>query len=206
MARAPRPGAFDAGGLGQPLAGARLVLGRAQSVGVHPADARLTPWARAAFACNSSARRARPQKRGSMFVQLAMSTLMVLATVAFHGGGLAVFGRLLRLESREEVVLHIPPLSLRTLTFTLALVIGLFALHGIEIWAYAVLYLALHAIGDLETAVYFSTITYGGIGFSDAYIAGGWRLLAGIEGVNGVLLLGWSTAFFVTVVARLGGR
>lgn len=30
-----------------------------------------------------------------------------------------------------------------------------------------------------------------------------WRLVSAIEGVNGILLLGWSTAFFVTVVARL---
>ena len=28
-------------------------------------------------------------------------------------------------------------------------------------------------------------------------------LNAAIEGINGVLLLGWSTAFFVTVIARL---
>jgi hypothetical protein len=131
---------------------------------------------------------------------------MVLLTVTIHGGGLAVFGRVLRLESREEVSLHLPPLSMRTLAFTLALVLGLFTLHGVEIWSYAALYLSLHAVRDLETAVYFSTITYGGIGFTDAYIVSGWRLLAGIEGINGVLLLGWSTAFFVTVVARLGGR
>jgi hypothetical protein len=36
-------------------------------------------------------------------------------------------------------------------------------------------------------------------------MAQGWRLVSAIEGMNGVLLLGWSTAFFVTVVARLGG-
>ena len=29
-------------------------------------------------------------------------------------------------------------------------------------------------------------------------------MVAAIEGVNGVVLLGWSTAFFVTVVARMG--
>ena len=90
--------------------------------------------------------------------------------------------------------------------FTLLLVLALFALHGAEIWLYAALYVALGAVGNLETAVYFSTIAYGGIGFTDAYIAQGWRLLGAIEGVNGALLIGWSVAFFVTVVARLGGR
>lgn len=88
--------------------------------------------------------------------------------------------------------------------FTLALVIGLFTLHGVEIWLYAFLFEALGAVADIETAVYFSTISYAGIGFDDRYINPDWRLVAAIEGINGLLLLGWSTAFFVAIVARLG--
>jgi hypothetical protein len=141
-----------------------------------------------------------------MFLQLAIATAMVLLTVTIHGGGLAVFGRALRLESRQEAASHIPPLSPRTLIFTLMLVLALFVLHGVEIWLYATLYLALGAIGNLETAVFLSTIAYGGNGFNDIYLLHSWRLLAAIECINGVLLLGWSTAFFVTVLARLGGR
>jgi len=141
-----------------------------------------------------------------MISQLAVATLMVLLTVAIHGGGLAFLERLLRLEARDEAIHHVPPLSQRTLSFTLALVLALFVLHGMEIWSYAALYLWLGSIGDLETAVYFSTFTYGGIGFGDSYMLPSWRLVSAIEGVNGVLLLGWSTAFFVTVVTRLGGR
>jgi hypothetical protein len=30
--------------------------------------------------------------------------------------------------------------------------------------------------------------------------------VSAIEGINGLLLLGWSTAFFVTIVTRLGRR
>ena len=58
----------------------------------------------------------------------------------------------------------------------LVIVLALFTLHGIEIWLYAALYLLLNAVVDLETAVYFSTITYAGIGFDDAEwrAAGGW--------------------------------
>jgi len=139
-----------------------------------------------------------------MIIQLAVATLMVLLTVTIHGVGLALLGRYLRLEARDEMSRHIPALSTRTLVFTLVLVVALFALHGVEIWSYALLFMSLGAIGDLETAVYFSTIAYAGIGFDDAYISPDWRLVSGIEGVNGVLLMGWSTAFFVTVVTRLG--
>ncbi len=141
-----------------------------------------------------------------MIVQLAVATAMVLLTVTIHGAGLAVCGRVLRIESRQETAHHVPPLSTRALVFTLLLVLALFALHGVEIWLYAGLYLWLGAVHNLETAVFFSTISYGGNGFSETYVDHHWRLLAALECVNGVLLLGWSTAFFVTVLTRLGAR
>ena len=139
-----------------------------------------------------------------MIAQLAVSTFMVIVTVIIHGGGLAILGRMLRGEVQMERSHHIPGLSPRTMGFTLLLVLALFFLHGIEIWLYAFLYEALGAVENLETAVYFSTISYAGIGFDDRYIEPAWRLVAAIEGINGLLLLGWSTAFFVTIVTRLG--
>lgn len=139
-----------------------------------------------------------------MLVQLSVSTVMVFATVIFHGLGLALLGRALRGEAQVERMHHIPALSLRTVFFTLCLVVAIFVLHGIEIWVYAALYLMIGAIPTLETSVYFSTISYAGIGFDDRYIDPAWRLVAAIEGINGFLLLGWSTAFFVALVSRLG--
>lgn len=139
-----------------------------------------------------------------MIIQLVVSTLMVVITVIIHGGGLAILERVLRGEVQMERAHHIPALSLRAMMFTLGLVLALFVLHGIEIWLYAFLFEALGAVTDLETAVYYSTISYSGIGYDDRYIAAPWRLVAAIEGINGLLLLGWSTAFFVTIVAKLG--
>lgn len=138
-----------------------------------------------------------------MLMHLAISTALVILTVLIHGAGLALFARLLRNEVQSERSLHVPAFSRRSMLFTIGLVLGLFALHGIEIWIYALFYLGIGAIGNLETAVYYSTISYAGIGYDDRYIAPAWRLVAGIEGINGLLLLGWSTAFFVTMVARL---
>ena len=130
----------------------------------------------------------------------------MLLTVAIHGGGIIALVRLMRLEEAEERAAHIPHASWRGFVFVLTLVLGLFVLHGIEIWLYALLYLAGGALGALEHAVYFSTITYATIGYDDQGLAATWRLVAAIEGINGVILLGWSTAFFVTVVGRLGRR
>lgn len=141
-----------------------------------------------------------------MIAQLAVATVMVILTVILHGAGLALLGRMMHKELAEERAHHVPAMSARGLLFTLGLVLGLFALHGTEIWLYAFVYEAIGAIGDLETAVYYSTISYAGIGYDDRYIQASWRLVSAIEGINGLLLLGWSTAFFVTVVTRLGRR
>ncbi|MDM8010534.1 MAG: ion channel [Parasphingorhabdus sp.] len=139
-----------------------------------------------------------------MIAQLTVSALMVALTVFIHGSGIYLLGRLLRIEAREEAAEHIHPMSPRGIAVTLALVLGLIALHGFEIWLYAFLFLALHAMPTLNEAIYFSTITYSTTGYDDEGFAEGWRMVAAIEGVNGVVLLGWSTAFFVTVVARMG--
>ena len=141
-----------------------------------------------------------------MINQLAIATLMVLTTVIVHGFGLLILMRLLRIEQREEAREHISPVSAKGIAITLAIVLGLFVIHGIEIWLYAALYLFAGALPDLHEAVYFSIITYSTIGYDDENIPRAWQLVAGIEGVNGVLLLGWSTAFFVGLLARLGRK
>ena len=138
-----------------------------------------------------------------MFTELALSTIMVTLTVFFHAAGLYALSRLLRIEEREEAEGHIHAMSRRGLSVTLVVILGLFAIHGVEIWSYALLYLAIGSVEGLREAVYFSTITYGAIGYSDAAMAERWRLVSAIEGINGIILIGWSTAFFVTLVARM---
>ncbi|PHR16433.1 MAG: transporter [Sphingopyxis sp.] len=139
-----------------------------------------------------------------MLAQLAVSGIMVLFTVFIHGSGIFALGRFLKVEAREEAAENIHPMSLRGISVTLALVLGLIALHGIEIWLYAFVFLGLGALPTIDEAIYFSTITYSTTGYDDEGFNKAWRMVAAIEGVNGIILLGWSTAFFVTVVARMG--
>ena len=138
-----------------------------------------------------------------MIAELAIATLMVFLTVAIHAAGIYGLSRLLRLEEREEAEEHVHPLSPRGIAATIIVILGLIVLHGIEIWTYAFLYLGIGSVDGLREAVYFSTITYGAIGYSDAAMAERWRLVSAIEGINGVILIGWSTAFFVTLIARM---
>jgi len=141
-----------------------------------------------------------------MFVQFAVSSALILAMVIIHGIGLATLAHVVRSETREEHTRHLTPLALRGIVFTVVIVFGLFTLHGIEIWAFALFFLAVDALPTLESALYFSSITYGTIGYSDAAIAHEWRLVAAFEGIAGIILLGWSTAFFVRLLGRIGSH
>ncbi len=136
-----------------------------------------------------------------MLMQLILATAMVVLSVLTHGAGITALARGLRIETNDSAEQH--HFSLKRATVILIIVLALFTLHGIEIWLYATVYLVIGAVQSLEAAVYYSTITYASIGFGDSEMAHPWRLVGAIEGINGVLLLGWSTAFFVTVVARL---
>jgi len=138
-----------------------------------------------------------------MIAQLLVATLMVLCTVTIHGVGLLYLARMLSEEREEEREANLSPLSIRGISTTLGVVLGLFALHGVEIWLYAIVYTALHALPDFQTAVYFSTVTYSTIGYDDEGLAVAWQMVAAVEGMNGVLLMGWSTAFFISLMGRL---
>jgi hypothetical protein len=137
-----------------------------------------------------------------MIVELAVATVMVLVTVALHAAALLGLGVLVSQVERAEPRSLRSPLSKREGATLMIVVLGLFVAHGIQIWLYAAVFHALGAISDLREAVYFSTISYAAIGYADTAISERWKLLGAIEGINGVLLLGWTVAFFATVMAR----
>lgn len=139
----------------------------------------------------------------TLVVQFSVASAMLVACVVLHGLVLASLNKALRGEAAEERLRHIQPLSPRGAVFTLSIVLAIIALHGVEIWGFALLYLALDAIPTFEEALYFSTISYSTVGYSDSHIAPEWRLLGAFESILGMILLGWSTAFFFRMLGRI---
>lgn len=138
-----------------------------------------------------------------MALELAIATVMVLLTVAMHATGLLLMARVIRHHDQRTGRVRLNAVSVEAALLTVLIVLGLFVLHGLQIWVYALLFHGLGAVETLRDAIYYSTISYGAIGYGDAEIAEEWKLLGAIEGINGVILLGWSVAFFVTVMARI---
>jgi len=60
-----------------------------------------------------------------------------------------------------------------------------------------------HCLPDFETSFYFSGATYTTLGYGDVVLPRPWRLVGVLESLTGVLLMGWSAAFFFAMVSRL---
>jgi voltage-gated potassium channel len=136
----------------------------------------------------------------SLAAQLIIATAMAALTVIMHLLGLST---LIAATNRHSNRLQTDRHLVRQIFILIGVSYGLFILHGVEIWSYATLYYRVGAIRSFEDALYFSTATYATIGYGDLTLSKSWRVLGAIEGANGVILLGWSTAFFISIVARI---
>ena len=138
--------------------------------------------------------------------EFMVSAGMVVLCVMLHGLGIFGLNRIMRTETAIERLKRIDPLSPRGAAFTLSIVLAMFALHALEIWAFSIVYYVSHAIPNFEDALYFSTISYSTVGYNDTHISPDWRLLGAFESILGVFLLGWSTSFFFRMLGRMEGH
>jgi hypothetical protein len=76
-------------------------------------------------------------------------------------------------------------------------------LHLVEIMIWGFFYVWRDAMPDLASAFYFSAVTYTTTGYGDLVLPKEWRLVGGVEALTGILMCGWSAAFFFAVVSRM---
>jgi hypothetical protein len=102
----------------------------------------------------------------------------------------------------------------------LIVILVLFLAHTLEIWLYAGGYFflandfGLGVLGEFGGHIghrfpdylYFSTITYTSLGLGDVYPLGDLRLIAGIESLTGLLMIGWSASFTYLMMEEFWGR
>jgi hypothetical protein len=138
-------------------------------------------------------------------VTVVVSLLLVVATVIMHYELLQFAGTLprrLTVPTRPRIII----------------VIGVvLAAHILEAGLYAAAYYVLqtkfgmgglggHLEGDLLDYFYFSMATYTTLGIGDLHPSGVMRLIAGIESLNGLVLIGWSASFTYLTMEELWGR
>ena len=77
---------------------------------------------------------------------------------------------------------------------------------GVEAGFWALLYLfnpAITVLPDIQTAFYFSLVTYTTLGYGDIVLTGDWRILSAVEAVNGAIIFGWTTALIFYFIQRI---
>lgn len=85
-------------------------------------------------------------------------------------------------------------------------VCGIYITIIAEILVWALFYFYTGSFETMEGALYYSTSCFTTLGFGDVILNENWRLLSSFEGVNGMLLFGWSTAFIFEVMEKLYGE
>jgi hypothetical protein len=138
-----------------------------------------------------------------MFMIIVAGIGLVALTMVIHAVGTAsLIYHIARHHSQPDG--HIEPR--KVLQVIIGTAIWLMLLHVLEIllWAFAyVLLVPSPRLDTFEEATYFSFVTFTTLGYGDITLGvSEWRLLSGIEALNGILLVGWSTALLYAVVQR----
>jgi hypothetical protein len=132
-----------------------------------------------------------------MLVKLLIAWALMGLCVVVHAGGITYVMRLLRRHP-------IPPPVFWPWTWIFIRIAGwIVVMHLIEVVVWAAAYTGVGAMPDVQTAFYFSIVTYTTTGYGDLVLPEPWRVLGGIEALTGILMCGWSTGFFFAVLSRM---
>ncbi|CDM59397.1 potassium channel family protein [Rhizobium favelukesii] len=123
-----------------------------------------------------------------MLLQIVTGTGVLLATIFIHGMAVMLLFRIGRGPLTGTRKLS----GYARLGISYFFVTGFVIAHMIEIMLWATVY-------RLGGRLYFSAITFATIGYGDITLSNEWQLASAIEGVNGILLFGWTTAFLFKV-------
>lgn len=138
---------------------------------------------------------------------LLISVVMVAATVMIHAFGTTHWVRYAIKHFAGPDGHFKPHKSLPAVTWT---AVVLMLLHVVQVTLWALAYRVLLPGDQLDTfgeAMYFSLVTFTTLGYGDITLADEhWRLLSGIEALNGILLVGWTTALLFLVVQKGWGQ
>jgi hypothetical protein len=132
-----------------------------------------------------------------MVTKLVIAWVLLALCVTVHAMGMSVALRLLN-QMIERVGVRF-----WFSTWMLIRIAGwAILLHLVEIALWAFFYTWKDALPDLTTALYFSAMTYTTTGYGDVVLPAQWRLVGGVEALTGIIMCGWSAAFFFAVVSQ----
>lgn len=142
-----------------------------------------------------------------IFHNIFIGLLIIVSTFLWHALSLDLLFRfayyLLPFTAPASPFRHLSRIGILVMT-----TVGVICIHSVEIWMWALMYLrfGIGVIDNLETALYFSTVTMSTVGYGDVVLPASWRLMSGMQAASGMILFGWSTAFIFEVLAMTYNR
>jgi hypothetical protein len=138
-----------------------------------------------------------------MLQQIVLGSVLMVVTTFVHAACSIAALRALRMVHADRLSLgswwvHVSLIAMLVLMMFFA------ALIEVSIWAWV--YLAVDAFSEVETALYFSTVTFTTLGYGDVVLEEGWRLLGSFQAANGTIMFGWTTALIFAFVHRLASH
>jgi hypothetical protein len=137
-----------------------------------------------------------------MLVQLAVGSAVSAVNILLHAAVTLIAIWIARNAARRNTS-H-PLLYLAGVMIATSLV--LMAAHTLEVFVWSLAYAIVNAAPDDANLVYFAFVNYTTLGYGDVTPLAQWRLLGPMTALNGVLMIGWSTALIFEVLIREIGR
>ena len=132
-----------------------------------------------------------------MLQTLLTAFVLMALSVAIHAMGLTAALRWLGGSARPAAGFW------RSTWLLIAVAAWVIFIHLIEITFWGLFYSWKQCMPDLQSALYFSAVTYTTTGYGDLVLPKEWRLVGGVEALTGILMCGWSAGFFFAVVGGM---
>ena len=135
-----------------------------------------------------------------MLQQIALGSVLMVITTSVHAVCTGAILSALRMTHASRWGARSAATRVSLIS---AVVLMLFVAALLESSIWAAIYLAVGAMPDLESALYFSTVTFTTLGYGDLTLDTGWRLLSSFQAANGTIMFGWTTALVMALVHRM---
>jgi hypothetical protein len=137
-----------------------------------------------------------------MLLQLLVGSAVSSVNILLHAAVTMIAISIARIAARRNA--SRPLVYLAGVMIATSLV--LMAAHTLEVFVWSLAYAIVNAAPDDAHLVYFAFVNYTTLGYGDVTPLPKWRLLGPMTALNGVLMIGWSTALIFEVLIKTIGR
>ena len=139
-----------------------------------------------------------------MFLVISVGLIVIIVNVIIQGIGNVIWLKAITrvFKNNNKTINTFTVIKLLVNSFLFFTI-----LHSIQtiIWTLCYLINPVTKVDFTNTmeGLYFSFVTFTTLGYGDVTISSEWKLLSGLEAINGIMLIGWSTALMYSLIQHI---